>query len=64
MADRNDRTNMDDLKGRAKRAYGELTDDQRKRDQGTVDRASGKLKAGIDTVREKANEFLERNRKK
>ena len=64
MAEKNERTNVDDLRGRAKRAYGELTDDKTKRDQGTIDRASGKLKAGIDTVRDKANEFLERNRKK
>lgn len=59
-----DRTNLDDIKGRAKRAYGEATDNQNAKDQGTVDKVSGKIKSGIDNVRDKAHDIVDRKHKK
>lgn len=64
MGNRDDKTNMDEIKGRAKRAWGEATDSDDAREHGTVDKVSGKIKAGIETVREKAHDMLERNRDK
>jgi uncharacterized protein YjbJ (UPF0337 family) len=38
----------DDLKGRAKEAAGDLTDDQGLKNEGKVDRAKGKAKDAVD----------------
>jgi uncharacterized protein YjbJ (UPF0337 family) len=38
----------DDLKGRAKEAAGDLTDDQGLKNEGKVDRASGSVKDKVD----------------
>jgi uncharacterized protein YjbJ (UPF0337 family) len=46
--------NLDEAKGRAKRAAGELTDDDRLKHEGTIDKASGKAKETIDKVADKA----------
>jgi len=40
--------NMDEAKGRAKRAAGELTGDEEMKREGTIDKASGKAKDAID----------------
>jgi uncharacterized protein YjbJ (UPF0337 family) len=45
--------NMDEIKGRTKRAAGELTDDDRLKREGSVDKASGKAKNAIDKAAEK-----------
>ena len=56
--------NTDDLKGRAKEAVGDMTDDDRLKREGKADRASGKAKeklrdledrteGAIDSVKEK-----------
>ncbi len=42
--------NFDEVKGRAKAAAGELTDNKRMRNEGKVDKTSGKLKQAIDKV--------------
>jgi uncharacterized protein YjbJ (UPF0337 family) len=47
--------NVDDLKGRVKEAAGDLTDDQSLKDEGKVDRATGKVKEGF----EKAEDAVE-----
>jgi uncharacterized protein YjbJ (UPF0337 family) len=47
--------NVDDLKGRVKEAAGDLTDDQGLKDEGKVDRATGKIKEGF----EKAEDAVE-----
>jgi uncharacterized protein YjbJ (UPF0337 family) len=52
-------TNMDEAKGRAKRAAGELTDDDKLKREGTVDKAAGKAKESVDKAAGKAKELLE-----
>ena len=44
--------NKDDAKGRVKEAAGSLTDDERLKREGKVDKATGKLKEGVDKARE------------
>lgn len=44
--------NTDDAKGRVKEATGKLTGDKSLQNEGKVDRGSGKLKHGIDKVRD------------
>ena len=44
----------DDLKGRAKEAVGDLTDNDDLKHEGQADRASGKAKDVIDNLGEKA----------
>ncbi len=46
--------NTDDLKGRAKEAAGDLTNDDDLKNEGKTDRASGKVKEGIDDAKDKA----------
>jgi uncharacterized protein YjbJ (UPF0337 family) len=41
------------LKGRAKEAAGDLTDDDRLKREGKSDRASGKVKETVDRARDK-----------
>jgi uncharacterized protein YjbJ (UPF0337 family) len=52
-------TNMDEAKGRAKRAAGELTDDDKLKHEGTVDKAAGKAKESVDKAARKAKELME-----
>lgn len=54
--------NMDDLKGRAKEAAGDLTDDKDLEREGKVDRASGAMKDKIDDVKDAAKDALDRDR--
>ena len=51
-------SNIDVAKGRAKRAAGELTDDEKLKREGSVDKAAGKAKEG-DKAREKTDSLLE-----
>lgn len=44
----------DELKGRAKRATGELTGDDDLKREGTVDKAAGKAKDAVDKIADKA----------
>lgn len=41
---------IDEAKGRAKKAAGELADDQGLKNRGRTDRAKGKVKKGADKV--------------
>jgi len=43
---------MDEVKGRVKKAVGELTDNDRLKNEGTVDKAAGKIKQGVDKVKD------------
>jgi len=52
---------MDDAKGRSKEALGDLTGDQDLKDEGKVDRASGKVKDIVGGVAEKAKGLLRKN---
>jgi len=42
---------MDQAKGRVKKAIGELTGNQKLKNEGTIDKASGKIKKGVDKVK-------------
>ena len=51
--------NTDDLKGRAKEAAGDLTDNADLKREGKADRAGGKAKDAIDKVEEKAKDVVD-----
>jgi uncharacterized protein YjbJ (UPF0337 family) len=44
---------MDQAKGRAKQAWGDLTDDEDVRREGKVDEAAGKVKDTVDKAKDK-----------
>ena len=44
--------NMDEAKGRVKKAVGELTGNEELKREGTVDKAAGKVKEGVDKVKD------------
>ena len=48
----------DDLKGRAKKAAGDLTDDDSLKNEGRVDRASGKIKDAVGDTADKAKDAI------
>jgi uncharacterized protein YjbJ (UPF0337 family) len=49
----------DDLKGRAKEAAGDLTNDDDLKREGKVDQASGKAKGALDDVKDKAEDAVD-----
>jgi uncharacterized protein YjbJ (UPF0337 family) len=51
--------NMDDLKGRAKEAAGDLTNDDDLKREGKVDQASGKAKGALDDVKDTAEDAVD-----
>ncbi|HZM37862.1 MAG TPA: CsbD family protein [Acidimicrobiales bacterium] len=53
---------FDQMKGRAKEAAGDLTDDDDLRREGKVDRASGTLKEKFDRMTDKVKDALSRRR--
>ncbi len=57
-----DRTDVDDLKGRAKKAAGALSGDEELEREGTVDRVVSDVKEGVDLIAEKVKELLRSNR--
>jgi len=56
--------NTDDIKGRAKEAVGDLTDDKDMKREGKVDRAAGsakdKAEDAVDKVRDKVKDVLDK----
>jgi uncharacterized protein YjbJ (UPF0337 family) len=46
-------TTNDERKGRIKRAAGELTDDEKLKREGSVDKAAGKAKRAVDRAADK-----------
>jgi uncharacterized protein YjbJ (UPF0337 family) len=52
---------MDETKGRVKEAAGDLTGDQELKDEGKVDRASGKAKDAVGSVADKAKDLLRKD---
>ena len=52
-------TNADDLKGRAKEAVGDLTNNDQLKREGQTDRKVGKAKEFIDDVSEKAKDLVD-----
>jgi uncharacterized protein YjbJ (UPF0337 family) len=49
----------DQIKGRIKKAVGDLTDDERLHDEGTADEASGTVQENVGRGRRKVGEFIE-----
>lgn len=54
--------NPTEIKGRAKQAAGDLTDDEELKREGDVDRGSGKLKDKIEDVADKVKHLVNRDR--
>jgi uncharacterized protein YjbJ (UPF0337 family) len=52
---------MDTAKGRTKEALGDLTGDQELKDEGKVDRASGKVKDTVGGIADKAKDLLRKD---
>jgi uncharacterized protein YjbJ (UPF0337 family) len=52
-------TNADEAKGRVKRAAGELTDDEKLKREGSVDKAAGAAKRTVDRAADKAKKALD-----
>ena len=57
-------SNTDDLKGRAKEAVGDLTDNKDLKREGQADRAAGKAKDAIDSFGSKATRLVDSIRNK
>lgn len=53
--------NMDEMKGRAKEAAGDLTDDDDLKREGKADKASGKVKDAVDAATDKVKEILHKD---
>ena len=51
--------NTDDLKGRAKEAAGDLTNDRDLKNEGKADRASGKAKDFVEDAKDKAEDAID-----
>jgi uncharacterized protein YjbJ (UPF0337 family) len=52
-------SNTDDIKGRAKEAAGDLTDNDRLKREGKADQAAGKAKEFIDDAKEKVDDAID-----
>jgi uncharacterized protein YjbJ (UPF0337 family) len=53
---------FDEMKGRAKEAAGDLTDDDDLRNEGKVDRAGGAIKNKVDKATDKVKDAVNRGR--
>jgi uncharacterized protein YjbJ (UPF0337 family) len=49
----------DQIKGKVKQAAGDLTDDERLRDEGVADEAKGDIQEGFGRARRKVGEAIE-----
>ena len=56
--------NLDKAKGRVKQAAGDLTDDDRLKNEGKADELSGKVKGAVDSLRDKAEEAIDKVKEK
>ena len=54
----------DTTKGRVKEAAGDLTDNDRLKQEGKTDQAAGKARQAVDTVKEKAHDVIEKVHRK
>ena len=54
-------TNFDDIKGRAKEAAGDLTDNEDLEREGKVDQATGTVKDKVGDVADKVKDVLNRD---
>ncbi len=51
--------NADEAKGRVKRAAAELTDDEKLKREGAVDKTAGRAKGAVDKAADKAKHLME-----
>jgi uncharacterized protein YjbJ (UPF0337 family) len=58
MSDDKLRGTGDELKGRLKEAAGDLTDDERLRQEGQLDQAKGQVERSVGDLKEKAADAL------
>ena len=56
--------NTDDLKGRAKEAVGDLTDNKDLKNEGKADRAGGKAKEEVNDVKDKVEDTIDKVKEK
>lgn len=56
--------NLDKAKGRVKQAAGDLTDDDRLKNEGKADEMAGKVKGAVDTLRDKAEDAIDKVKEK
>ena len=54
-------SNMDEVKGKTKKAAGELTGDDDLKREGKVDRAEGGVKGAVDKAGDKVKDALKRD---
>ncbi|HVE45419.1 MAG TPA: CsbD family protein [Acidimicrobiales bacterium] len=54
-------SNFDDIKGRAKEAAGDLTDDEDLQREGKVDQATGTVKDKVGDVADKVKDVINRD---
>lgn len=54
----------DELKGRIKKAAGDLTDDDELKGEGEADEAAGKAKGKVDEVKDKVDDAIDSVKKK
>ena len=52
--------NVDEMKGRGKSAFGELTGDEQTQSEGEADQASGKVKQGMADVKDKVDDVVKK----
>ena len=50
---------LDEAKGRAKEAAGDITDDDKLKQDGKADRVAGKVKDAVDSVKDKAKDAVD-----
>jgi uncharacterized protein YjbJ (UPF0337 family) len=55
--------NIDEAKGRTKEAAGDLTDDEKLKREGKIDRAVSNVKEKVDEVADKVKDTVSRDRK-
>lgn len=53
--------NTDDIKGKVKEAVGDVTDNDRLKREGKLDKAAGSVKETIDNVTDKVKDVLHRD---
>jgi uncharacterized protein YjbJ (UPF0337 family) len=53
---------IDEAKGRVKRAAGELTGDEKLKRKGTIDKAAGKAKKAVDKAADKAKDVADKRK--
>lgn len=53
---------IDEAKGRVKRAAGELTGDENLKRKGTIDKAAGKAKKAVDKAADKAKDVADKRK--